>query len=84
MIEAYVRFKNDVTAFAAPSPIGENITSNRYSVSFGCHAGGLSAPIQELVISLDCLEDWKLKSSIVDPDGEYSNRPAGGSNPHAE
>ena len=68
-----MRFKYDVTAFAVPSPIVENITSNRYSVSFGCHAGGLSPAIPELVISLDGLEDRKLTSSVVDLD-EYSTR----------
>jgi len=80
VIEAYVRFRYDVAAFAAPSPIVENITSNRYSVSFGCHASGLSAPSEKLLISLGCLEGWKLTTSAVNPDVESSTR----SPPHAE
>jgi len=49
-------------------------------VSFGCHAGGLSPPLEKVVISSDCLEEWKSTSSIVDPDGE----PTGFSLPRAE
>jgi len=41
-------------------------------VSFGCHAGGLSLPLKKVVISPDCLDDWKSAGPIVDPGGEYS------------